>query len=78
MSTDHLHLFAWSCTFFTLYNIAMSPNSVTTTATIITFNATTNTTLDATTIYYNQRWTPALKHRPGDRVYLDASDISTT
>ena len=28
--------------------------------------------------YYNQRWTPALDYRPGDKVYLDASDISTT
>ena len=28
--------------------------------------------------YYNQRRTPALDYRPGDKVYLDASDISTT
>ena len=28
--------------------------------------------------HYNQRWTPALDYRPGDKVYLDASDISTT
>ena len=28
--------------------------------------------------YYNQRQTPALDYRPGDKVYLDASDISTT
>ena len=28
--------------------------------------------------YYNQRRTPALVFKPGDRVYLDASDIKTT
>ena len=28
--------------------------------------------------YYNQRWIPAPDYRPGDKVYLDASDISTT
>ena len=28
--------------------------------------------------YYNQRRTPAPDYRPGDKVYLDASDISTT
>ena len=28
--------------------------------------------------YYNQRWTPALDYKPGDKVYLDASNISTT
>ena len=28
--------------------------------------------------YYNQRRTPALDHRLGDKVYLDASNISTT
>ena len=28
--------------------------------------------------YYNQRRTPALEYQPGDRVYLDASDIHTT
>ena len=27
--------------------------------------------------YYNQRRTPALDYKPGDKVYLDASDIST-
>ena len=28
--------------------------------------------------YYNQRRTPAPDYKPGDKVYLDASDISTT
>ena len=28
--------------------------------------------------YYNQRQTPAPDYKPGDKVYLDASDISTT
>ena len=28
--------------------------------------------------YYDQRRTPAPEYRPGDKVYLDASDISTT
>ena len=28
--------------------------------------------------YYNQRRTPAPEFKPGDKVYLDASDISTT
>ena len=28
--------------------------------------------------YYNQRRTPALDYQPGDKVYLDASDIQTT
>ena len=28
--------------------------------------------------YYDQRWTPAPNYQPGDRVYLDASDIHTT
>ena len=28
--------------------------------------------------YYNQRWTPAPDYRPGDKVYLNVSDISTT
>ena len=28
--------------------------------------------------YYNQRRTPAPDYRPGDKVYLDASDINTT
>ena len=28
--------------------------------------------------YYNQRWTPAPDYQPGDKVYLDASDIHTT
>ena len=28
--------------------------------------------------YYNQRRTPALEYQPGDKVYLDASDIHTT
>ena len=28
--------------------------------------------------YYDQRRTPALEYQPGDRVYLDASDIHTT
>jgi len=30
------------------------------------------------TRYYNQRRTPAPMHKPGDRVYLDASDIKMT
>jgi len=29
------------------------------------------------TWYYNQRRTPAPMYKPGDRVYLDASDIKT-
>jgi len=28
--------------------------------------------------YYNQRWLPTPTYQPGDMVYLDASDISTT
>ena len=28
--------------------------------------------------YYDQRWTPAPDYQPGDKVYLDASDIHTT
>lgn len=28
--------------------------------------------------YYNQRQTPALVFQPGDKVFLDASDIQTT
>ena len=28
--------------------------------------------------YYNQGQTTALEYKPGDKVYLDASDISTT
>ena len=28
--------------------------------------------------YYNCSCTPALKYQPGDHVYLDASDITTT
>ena len=28
--------------------------------------------------YYNRGQTPALKYKPRDRVFLDASDISTT
>ena len=28
--------------------------------------------------YYDQKRTPALDYQPGDRVYLDASDIQTT
>ena len=28
--------------------------------------------------YYNQKRTPAPMYKPGDRVYLDASDIKTT
>ena len=28
--------------------------------------------------YYNQRRTAAPEYRPGDRVYLDASDVHTT
>ena len=28
--------------------------------------------------YYNQRWTPAPNYQPGDKVYLDTSDIHTT
>ena len=28
--------------------------------------------------YYNQRRTPAPDYQPGDKVYLDASDIHTT
>ena len=28
--------------------------------------------------YYDQRRTPALEYQPGDRVFLDASDIHTT
>ena len=27
--------------------------------------------------YYDQKWTPAPEYRPGDKVYLDASDIHT-
>ena len=30
------------------------------------------------TRYYNQKRTPAPVYKPGDRVYLDASDIKTT
>ena len=30
------------------------------------------------TRYYNQRWEPAPEYAPGDRVYLDGSDIQTT
>src|SRR5271156_3315907 len=28
--------------------------------------------------YYDCRWTPAPEYKPGDKVYLDASNISTT
>ena len=28
--------------------------------------------------YYDQRQTPAPVYQPGDKVYLDASDIQTT
>ncbi|KAG6880929.1 hypothetical protein C0993_003613, partial [Termitomyces sp. T159_Od127] len=28
--------------------------------------------------YYDRGRTPALKYQPGDQVYLDASDITTT
>ena len=28
--------------------------------------------------YYDQRRTPALEYQPGDKVFLDASDIHTT
>ena len=28
--------------------------------------------------YYNRRWTPTPDYQPGDKVYLDASDIHTT
>ena len=28
--------------------------------------------------YYDCRWTPAPVYQPGDKVYLDASDIQTT
>ena len=33
---------------------------------------------DDMTRYYNQRRTAAPEYRPGDRVYLDASDVHTT
>jgi hypothetical protein len=33
---------------------------------------------DDMTRFYNQGRTPALEYQPGDKVYLDASDISTT
>ena len=33
---------------------------------------------DEMTRYYNQRRTPTPEYKPGDRVYLDASDIQTT
>ena len=32
---------------------------------------------DDMTKYYNQRWTPTPDYKPGDKVYLDASDIRT-
>ena len=28
--------------------------------------------------YYNQKWTPSPDYKPGDKVYLDASDIQTS
>jgi len=28
--------------------------------------------------YYNRKWTLASMYKPGDQVYLDASDIKTT
>ena len=28
--------------------------------------------------YYNRRWTPAPDYQPGDKVYLDASNIQAT
>ena len=33
---------------------------------------------DDMTKYYNQGRTPAPEYKPGDKVYLDASDINTT
>ena len=33
---------------------------------------------DDMTRYYNQRHIPAPEYQPGDRVYLDVSDIKTT
>jgi hypothetical protein len=27
--------------------------------------------------YYNHHWTPALEFKPGDKVFLEASDIQT-
>ena len=33
---------------------------------------------DDMTRYYNQKWSAAPKYQPGDKVYLDASDIQTT
>ena len=33
---------------------------------------------DDMTRYYNRRWLPTPVYQPGDLVYLDASDISTT
>jgi hypothetical protein len=33
---------------------------------------------DNMTQYYNQKQTPAPEYKPGDQVYLDASDIQTT
>ena len=32
---------------------------------------------DDMTKYYNQRWTPTPGYKPGDKVYLDASNIQT-
>ena len=28
--------------------------------------------------YYNRKWTPSPDYKPGDKVYLDASDIQTS
>ena len=28
--------------------------------------------------YYNRKWTPSPNYRPGDKVYLDSSDIQTS
>jgi hypothetical protein len=28
--------------------------------------------------YYNQKWLPTLMYQPGDKVYLEASDINIT
>jgi len=33
---------------------------------------------DDMTLYYNQKWTPALEFKVGNMVFLDASDIQTT
>jgi hypothetical protein len=32
---------------------------------------------DEYTMYYNRQWEPALVFAPGDRVWLDGSDITT-